>query len=53
MLQDKSPDYEKTWLFLEHRIKDASKVQDILAQSEHMTQNIQQTGKSIFDTVCS
>lgn len=50
MLQDKSPDHEQTWLFLEHRIADATKLQDLLATSGGMGQNIQDAGKSIFDT---
>ncbi|XP_063698437.1 ubiquinone biosynthesis protein COQ9, mitochondrial [Culicoides brevitarsis] len=50
MLQDKSPDHQKTWNFLEHRISDASKMQDFLKHSEGLTKGIQQTGKSIFDT---
>lgn len=51
MLQDKSPDHEKTWTFLEHRITDASKMQDFLKHSEGLSKGIQQTGKSVFDTV--
>jgi len=49
-LQDRSPDHEKTWAFLEHRINDATKIQDILSQSGFMSQNIADAGKSIFDT---
>uniref|UniRef100_A0A336LME5 Ubiquinone biosynthesis protein n=1 Tax=Culicoides sonorensis TaxID=179676 RepID=A0A336LME5_CULSO len=53
MLQDKSNDHEKTWSFLEHRIADASKMQDFLKHSEDLTKGIQQTGKTIFDTARS
>lgn len=50
MLQDSSPDYQRTWKFLEHRISDATKVQDLISQSGGMSQHIQEAGKSIFDT---
>lgn len=50
MLQDTSEDHQKTWQFLEHRITDATKVQDLISQSGGMTQHLQDAGKSIFDT---
>lgn len=52
-LQDKSPDHEKTWIFLEHRIADATKVKDLLAHglpAGGVPKNVAEAGKTIFDT---
>lgn len=51
MLQDISADYDNTWQFLERRIEDASKIQDVIAKTDGATQNIQQTFGAVFTTV--
>lgn len=51
MLQDSSPDFEKTWKFLERRIEEASLVHDFLVKSEGATSHIQNAVGSAFSTV--
>lgn len=50
MLQDSSPDFEKTWKFLERRIEEASIVHDFLVKSEGATSHIQNAVGSAFST---
>lgn len=50
MLQDFSPEHQRSWEFLEHRINDAIKVQNLISSSSRMSYNLQEMGKSTFDT---
>lgn len=50
MLQDTSPDYAKTWTFLEHRIKEGSKMDSLLLKSEDATAQLQSAVSSVFST---
>lgn len=50
MLQDSSPDYAKTWTFLEHRIKEGSKMDSLLLKSEDATAQLQSAVSSVFST---
>lgn len=50
MLQDSSPNYEKTWKFLERRIADAAVVHDVLIQSEGATQHLTSAVSTAFTT---
>lgn len=50
MLQDSSPDYARTWTFLEHRIKEGSKMDSLLLKSEDATAQLQSAVSSVFST---
>lgn len=50
MLQDTSPDHAKTWAFLEHRIKEGSKMDSLLLKSEDATAQLQSAVSSVFST---
>lgn len=50
MLQDSSPDSERTWAFLEHRIKEGSKMDSLLLKSEDATAQLQSAVSSVFST---
>lgn len=50
MLQDTSPDYAKTWTFLEHRVKEGSKMDSLLLKSEDATAQLQSAVSSVFST---
>lgn len=50
MLQDTSPDYAKTWAFLEHRVKEGSKMDSLLLKSEDATAQLQSAVSSVFST---
>lgn len=51
MVQDTSPDFTKTWQFLEHRIADGVWLHSILDNSEGAGKNVQQAFAATFETV--
>lgn len=50
MLQDASPDYARTWSFLEHRVQEGSKMDSLLLKSEDATAQLQSAVSSVFST---
>ncbi|XP_055603723.1 ubiquinone biosynthesis protein COQ9, mitochondrial-like isoform X2 [Uranotaenia lowii] len=50
MMQDSSPDFEKTWKFLERRMEEATLVHDFLLKSEDATMHLQNAVGSAFST---
>lgn len=51
MLQDKSPQHNNTWVFLENRMDEFGQLQTIFSQTEDVTQTFQNSLNSAFITV--
>lgn len=51
LIQDKSPNYEETWKFLDRRIEDAIHIQGVLSISDQATTNMSNALGSAFTTV--
>lgn len=50
LLQDKSPDHQQTWEFLERRMNDGIQVQEFLSASDQKTQTMAKALGSAFQT---
>lgn len=50
MLQDKSPDHQKTWEFLERRVDEGVQIQEFLINSDQKTKTMTKALDNVFQT---